>query len=159
MMNEWFECKVRYEKTMENGMLKKVTEPYLVDAISFTEAEKRFLEEIEPFMSGEFQITDIKRAKYAELFETADDDADKWFKAKVAFITLDEKTGVEKKSSQNMLVQASDLRDAVKRLDKGMSGTMADYEIAAIAETPLMDVFHYHAEPDVKPEFPEAGEQ
>ena len=109
-------------------------------------------------MSGEFQVTDIKRAKYAELFETADDEADKWFKAKVAFITLDEKTGVEKKSNQNMLVQASDLRDAVKRLDKGMNGTMADYEIAAIAETPLMDVFHYKAEPDEKPEFPQAGE-
>ena len=73
MMNEWFECKVRYEKTLENGLVKKVTEPYLVDALSFTEAERRFIEEIEPFMSGEFQVTDIKRAKYAELFETDED--------------------------------------------------------------------------------------
>lgn len=146
MMSEWFECKVRYEKTLENGLIKKVTEPYLVDALSFTEAEKRFIEEIEPFMSGEFQITDIKRAKYAELFECEDEQADRWFKAKVAFITLDEKTGVEKKSSQNMLIQASDLRDAVKRLDKGMEGTMADYEIASVAETPIMDIFHYKAE-------------
>ena len=120
MMNEWFECKVRYEKTLENGLVKKVTEPYLVDALSFTEAERRFIEEIEPFMSGEFQVTDIKRAKYAELFETDEDAADRWFKAKVAFITLDEKSGAEKKSNQNMLIQASDLRDAVKRLDKGM---------------------------------------
>ena len=118
MMNEWFECKVRYEKTLENGLVKKVTEPYLVDALSFTEAERRFIEEIEPFMSGEFQVTDIKRAKYAELFETDEDAADRWFKAKVAFITLDEKSGAEKKSNQNMLIQASDLRDAVKRLDK-----------------------------------------
>lgn len=157
MMNEWFECKVRYEKTMENGLIKKVTEPYLVDALSFTEAERRFLEEIEPFMSGEFQVTDIKRAKYAELFETDEEEADKWFKAKVAFITLDEKTGVEKKSSQNMLIQASDLRDAVKRLDKGMEGTMADYEISSIAETPIMDVFHYKAEAIEKPEFAEAA--
>ena len=136
-MNEWFECKVRYEKTLENGLVKKVTEPYLVDALSFTEAERRFIEEIEPFMSGEFQVTDIKRAKYAELFETDDDEADRWFKA-------------------NMLVQASDLRDAVKRLDKGMEGTMADYEIASMAETPIMDIFHYKAEPDEKPEFPDA---
>ena len=155
MMNEWFECKVRYEKTLENGLVKKVTEPYLVDALSFTEAERRFIEEIEPFMSGEFQVTDIKRAKYAELFETDEDAADRWFKAKVAFITLDEKSGAEKKSNQNMLIQASDLRDAVKRLDKGMECTMADYEIASIAETPIMDVFHYKAEADEKPEFPE----
>lgn len=155
MANEWFECKVRYEKTMENGLVKKVTEPYLVDALSFTEAERRFLEEIEPFMSGEFEVTDIKRAKYAELFETDEDAADRFFKAKVAFITLDEKNGVEKRSFQNMLIQASDLRDAVKRLDKGMEGTMADYEIAAIAETPLMDVFHYKAEINEKPEFQE----
>lgn len=156
MMNEWFECKVRYEKTLENGLVKKVTEPYLVDALSFTEAERRFIEEIEPFMSGEFQVTDIKRAKYAELFETDEDAADRWFKAKVAFITLDEKSGAEKKSNQNMLIQASDLRDAVKRLDKGMEGTMADYEITSIAETPIMDVFHYKTEADEKPEFPEA---
>ena len=156
MMNEWFECKVRYEKTLENGLVKKVTEPYLVDALRFTEAERRFIEEIEPFMSGEFQVTDIKRAKYAELFETDEDAADRWFKAKVAFITLDEKSGAEKKSNQNMLIQASDLRDAVKRLDKGMESTMADYEIASIAETPIMDVFHYKTEVDEKPEFPEA---
>ena len=135
MMSEWFECKVKYEKTLENGLVKKVTEPYLVDALSFTEAERRFIEEITPFMSGEFQVTDIKRAKYAELFETTEDAADKWFKAKVAFITLDEKSGAEKKSNQ---------------------GTMADYEIASIAETPLMDVFHYKAEIAEKPEFPEA---
>ena len=128
----------------------------LVDALSFTEAERRFIEEIEPFMSGEFQVTDIKRAKYAELFETDDDEADRWFKAKVNFITLDEKNGVEKKTAQNMLVQASDLRDAVKRLDKGMEGTMADYEIASMDETPIMDIFHYKAEPDEKPEFPDA---
>ena len=156
MMNEWFECKVRYEKTLENGLVKKVTEPYLVDALSFTEAERRFIEEIEPFKSGEIQVTDIKRAKYAELFETDEDAADRWFKAKVAFITLDEKSGAEKKSNQNMLIQASDLRDAVKRLDKGMDSTMADYEIASIAETPIMDVSHYKTEADEKPEFPEA---
>ena len=159
MMIEWFECKVRYEKTLNNGLVKKVTEPYLVDALSFTEAEKRFLEEIEPFMSGvEFTVTDIKRAKISELFETSDDAADKWFKAKVAFITMDEKTGVEKKSNQTMLIQASDLRDAVKRLDKGMAGTMADYEIAAIAETPIMDVFHYNVNKSEAPEFSSAAE-
>ena len=156
MQNEWFECKVRYEKTLENGLIKKVTEPYLVEALSFTEAEKRFIEEIEPFMSGEFQVTDIKRAKYVELFETEEESADRWFKAKVAFIKLDEKSGMEKKTSHNMLVQASDLRDAVRRLDKGMEGNMADYEIASMADTPIMDVFHYESRNSGHPEFQEA---
>lgn len=145
-MKEYFECVVKFEKTMENGMVKKVSEPYIVDALSFTEAEKRFLEYIEPFMSGEFEVKTVKRANYSEIVSSTDEDADKWFKAKVAFITLDEKTGVEKKSSQNMLVQASDLRDAMKRLDKHMDGTLADYELAAVQETAIMDVYFYEAE-------------
>ena len=145
-MNEYFECVVKFEKTMENGMVKKVSEPYIVDALSFTEAEKRFLEYIEPYMSGEYEVKAVKRANYSEIVSATDEDADKWFKAKVAFITLDEKTGVEKKSTQNMLVQASDLRDAVKRLDKHMEGTLADYEISAVAETAIMDVYFYTAE-------------
>lgn len=145
-MKEYFECVVKFEKTMENGMVKKVSEPYIVDALSFTEAEKRFLEYIEPYMSGEYEVKAVKRANYSEIVSATDEDADKWFKAKVAFITLDEKTGVEKKSTQNMLVQASDLRDAVKRLDKHMEGTLADYEISAVAETAIMDVYFYTAE-------------
>lgn len=145
-MTEFFECAVKYEKTMENGMIKKVSEPYIVDALSFTEAEKRFMEYIEPFMSGEFQVKTVKRANYSEIVSSTDEEADKWYKVKVAFITLDEKTGVEKKSTQNMLVQASDLRDAVKRFDKHMEGTLADYEISAVAETAIMDVYLYKAE-------------
>lgn len=143
MMNEWFECKIKYEKTMDNGQMKKVTEPYLVDAINFTEAEKRIIEEMTPFMTGEFQVADIKRARYAELFETPGDEADRWFKCKLTFVTLDEKSGAEKKTSQNVLVQASDLRDAIKRLDEGMKGSMMDYVISSVAETPIMDVYHY----------------
>lgn len=143
MMNEWFECKIKYEKTMDNGQVKKVTEPYLVDAINFTEAEKRIIEEMTPFMTGEFQVADIKRARYAELFETPGDEADRWFKCKLTFFTLDEKSGAEKKTSQNVLVQASDLRGAIKRLDEGMKGSMMDYVISSVAETPIMDVYHY----------------
>lgn len=143
MMNEWFECKIRYEKTMDNGQVKKVTEPYLVDAINFTEAEKRIIEEMTPFMTGEFQVADIKRARYAELFETPGDEADRWFKCKLTFVTLDEKSGAEKKTSQNVLVQAGDLRGAIKRLDEGMKGSMMDYVISSVAETPIMDVYHY----------------
>ena len=120
MMHTWFECKIRYEKVMENGMNKKVTEPYLVDALSFTEAEARIIEEITPFISGEFTVSDIKRANYSELFFCEEDAADRWFKCKLFFITLDEKSGAEKKTSTQVLVQAADLRDAVKKLDEGM---------------------------------------
>ena len=142
-MHTWFECKIRYDKIMENGMSKKVTEPYLVDALSFTEAEKRIIEEITPFISGEFTVSDIKRANYSELFFSDEESADRWFKCKILFITLDEKSGAEKKISTLMLVQASDLRDAVKKLDEGMKGTMADYQIASVAETLIMDVYPY----------------
>ncbi len=145
-MSEWFECKVKYERTMQDGGLKKVCEPYLVDAINFTEAERRIIEEIKPFMMGEFEVSNITKARYAELFETIDDSADRWFKVKLLFITLDEKSGKEKKSSHNVLVQASDLRDAIKRLDQGMKGSMMDYTIASVAETAIMDVFRYKAD-------------
>ena len=155
-MHTWFECKIQYEKTMENGMNKKVTEPYLVDALSFTEAEARIIEEMTPYISGEFTVSDIKRARYSELFFSYVSESDRWFKCKLTFITLDEKSGSEKKTSTNVLVQASDLRDAVKKLDEGMKGSMADYIISSMAETPIMDVYPYSAEPNDKPEFPEA---
>ena len=144
-MHNWFECKIRYEKVAENGMNKKVTEPYLVDALSFTEAESRIIEEITPFISGEFTVSDIKRANYSELFPSDEEAADRWFKCKLYFITLDEKSGAEKKTATNVLVQAADLRDAVKKLDEGMKGTMADYVIASVAATALMDVSPYSA--------------
>jgi len=138
---------------MENGLVKKVTEPYLVDALSVTEAEKRIIEEMTPFISGEFTVSDIKRANYSELFTSSEDEADRWFKCKLFFITLDEKNGTEKKTSTQILVQATDLRDSVKKLDEGMKGTLADYVISSIAETAIMDIYPYKVEPDIKPEF------
>ena len=156
MLHTWFTCKISYEKTMENGMNKKVTEPYLVDALSFTEAEARIIEEMTPYVSGEFTVSDIKPSKYSELFFAEDDiNASYWYKVKLAFIVLDEKTGAEKKTYTNVLVQATDLRDAVKRLDAGMNGSMADYIIVSVAETPIMDVYPYEAPADAKPEFAE----
>ncbi|WP_101689971.1 DUF4494 domain-containing protein [Dysgonomonas massiliensis] len=140
-MNNWFECKVTYEKTLENGMQKKVTEPYLVDALSFTEAEARIIEELKPYISGEFTIADIKRAKFNELF--FNENGDRYYKAKVLFITLDEKSGTEKKTAAQMLAQASDIKEAMAIVEKGMAGTMADYVIASLAETTIMDVFPY----------------
>ncbi len=149
-MNNWFECKVKYEKTLENGLTKKVSEPYLVDAISFTEAEKRIIEEIRPFMTGEFVISDIKRANYSEVFFCDAESADRWFKCKLSFITLDEKSGAEKKTNSYALVQAGDLREAIKYLDEQMKGTIMDYQIASVAETMIMDVYPYDASIEVK---------
>ena len=144
-MHTWFEVKIRYEKVAENGMQKKVTEPYLFDALSFTESEGKCIEEMTPFISGEFTVSDIKRANYSEIFFSEEESADRWFKCKLVFITLDEKSGAEKKTSTHVLVQASNLRDAGKKLDEGMKGTMADYQIASVSETPIMDVYPYEA--------------
>lgn len=143
MINEWFECKIKYVKTLNDGKEKPVTEPFLVDAMSFTEAEKRIIEERSPYMTGEFQVTDIKRARFAELFETDLESADKWYKAKLTFITLDSKTGAEKKTSHNVLVQAGDFESAVKRIKEGMKDSMCDYEISSMTLTNIMDVYHY----------------
>lgn len=138
-MANWFECKVRYDKVQDNGSVKKVNEPYLVDALSFTEAEARIIEEQTPFISGDFSVSAVKRTKISEIFYY--EGGDRWYLAKVAFITIDEKSGVEKKSNSFILVQATDFKNAVENFTKGMADTMADYEIVSIAETPLMDVY------------------
>lgn len=143
MQSEWFECKVRYDKTLESGLIKKTTETYLVDALSFTEAEKRFIEEIEPFMTGEFIVTDIKRARLSDMFDSDDLNDDHWFKARIAYITLDEKSGVEKRTVQTALIKANDFHRAVGRLDEGMKGTLGEWVIVSITETAIIDVFKF----------------
>ena len=150
---QWFECKIQYEKTMEDGLQKKVTETYTIDALSFTEAEQRIMEELSAYISGEFDIKDIKIAPYKEIFFADQDLADKWYKTKLEFITIDEKTAKEKKSAVNYLVNAGTLNGAVKNIDEVMGGTMTDYVIASVSETKLMDVFEYGKQTDDKPEF------
>jgi hypothetical protein len=140
---EWFECKIRYEKVMEDGLQKKVTEQYTVDALSFTEAEQRITEEMSSYISGSFDITDIKKAPYKEIFFSDDESADRWYKTKLQFITIDEKSEKEKRSNVNYLVQAGTLNAAVRNIDEVMGGTMIDYVISSVAETTLMDVFEY----------------
>ena len=137
----WFECKIAYEKVMDDGLQKKVTESYVVDALSFTEAEKRIMEEMSSYISGEFTIKDIKIAPYKEIFFSDDEMADKWYKAKLQFITIDEKTEKEKRSNVNYLVQAGTLKGAVNNIESVMGTTMIDYVIAAVNETTLMDVY------------------
>ncbi len=141
----WFETKIRYEKMMDDGMQKKVTEQYVVDALSFTEAESAIIEEMSSYISGEMKITDIKPASYGEVFFSDIDSDDKWYKAKLQFITIDEKSEKEKRSNVYYLVQAASLPGAVKHVDEVMGSTMIDYVIASIVETQVMDVFEHHA--------------
>ena len=151
----WFECKIRYEKVMEDGLQKKVNENYVVDALSFSEAEKRIIEEMSSYISGEFEVADIKKAAYKEIFFTDDNIADKWYKAKLQFITIDEKTEKEKRTSVTYLAQAGSFNGAVKNIDEVMGGTMIDYVIASVAETTIMDVFEFSKvdKKDDKPEY------
>ena len=141
-MNTWFECKVKYEKIDEQtGKQKKVNLPYLIDAVSYTEAESRIHAEMEQFVSGEFSVPSIKKANYTDLFFY--DDGDKWYKCKVMFVSIDEEAGKEKKVANQMLVLASDLKEAYERINESMSGMTVDYDIVAIIESNIADVFPY----------------
>ena len=142
-MANWIETKVRYEKTVENGAQKMVNEPYLVDALSFSEAEARITEEIAPYMQGDFSVSAVKRTNISEIFFGEDTSADKYYKIKAAFIFINEKTLAEKRSNTNYLVQAKNIVDALNIFQERMKGTMADYEIVSISETALIDVFAY----------------
>ena len=137
-----YECGIRYERTMENGMTKKVTELYLVDALSFAEAEGRITKEMEPYISGDFDVVTIKRTNYSEIVECLST-ADKWFKAKLNFISIDEKSGKEKKQAVHFIVRATDINNAHICVVEHMKGSMMDYEIATLDETKIMDLFRY----------------
>ena len=140
-MHNWFECKVKFEKTVEEGKIISVNESYLVDALSFTEAEERIIEEMKPYISGEFSVANIKRVKISEMFMP--ENGDERYRCKVNYITFDEDKGVEKKTPVNMMVQAVDIKHALERLTEGMKGSMADYSVVVITETTIMDVFKY----------------
>ena len=137
-MAQWIEVKVRYEKTTDSGKTIKVTDPYLVDALSCTEAEARVNEEITPFTS-EFNVLSVNKTKISEIFWN--ETGDKFYKVKVNFITIDEKTAVEKKKAFFTLVQAADFEAALDGFNKGMKGTIADFEIESIIETKIIDVY------------------
>lgn len=145
-MNYWFECKVSYERQADSMGMKKVSESYLVDALSFTEAEKRIIKEVRPFVSvGELEVVNIRRARIAELFLNEEAEDDRYFRAKVNFITVDEKSGSEKKTSATMIVKSDSLPNAVTELKAQLDRQMASYEIAAVTDTQILDVFQYEA--------------
>lgn len=142
-MKNWFEGKVTYNKTKENGETAKVTEPYLVDALSFTEAEERLIEELAPYVSGEMTVADIKRTRIADLF--INHEGDRYYQAKIAYITIDEKSGTEKMTTIKSIAQATDFDEALTVIKKGMEGTLADWKIVELKETLIMDIFPYIA--------------
>lgn len=143
-MNRWYTVGIKYDKMQEDGKEKRVTEYLLIDALSFSEAEARATEEVQPFISGEFVVESIKKEKLSEVFLS--DDGDKYYKVKINFVTLDEKSGREKKTPAFMLVQAPDIDTAKTLFAERMKGTLADYVVEGITETKIMDVYQYEAQ-------------
>ena len=142
-MNNWFETKVRYERLDESGAMKFVTESYLVDALSHAEAENRIIKEISYYTGGSLDVAGVKKVKISEIFGLESDFCDLWYKAKVAFISIDEKTGMEKRTNTTMYVHSADIDTALRDLREGMKGTIADYEVVSIAESPVIEVYPY----------------
>lgn len=137
----WFECAVKYERTNEDGLKKPVTETYVVEALSFTEAEAMIIREMTPFASGGLEVKKINPMSVKEIFFSHKEADDKWYKCKLTFITIDEKTEKEKRSSSTFIVQANSLSTALGYMTAEMSNTMIDYVASNISETKIMDVF------------------
>lgn len=137
----WFECKVKYKKTHETGEQKMTTDTYLLDAVSFTEAEARITEEMTAYTSEDFRIMNIKVANFSEVHPF--ENSDRWFKSKVSLVAMDEESGKEKKTNIYLLVQANDVKEAFENTTKAMEETMGDYNIPSITESPILDVFPY----------------
>lgn len=146
----WFECKVRYEKTQEDGNDKLVNELYVVDALSFTEAEASIIDNMTVYVSGELKIANINPAYYNEIFFSDIDDDDLWFKARLAFITIDDKKDKEKRTYVNYLIQAKSIERAKRYVDEVMGKTMIDYELKSLSETKIFDVFEHEPSTDNK---------
>lgn len=140
-VSQFFEVKIQYQKMQEDGKEKKVTEQYVVEALSFTEAESRIIEEMTPFIDGDFDVVSEKIAPYNEIILSDKSDDDKWFISKVGFITLDEKTAKEKKQTFRYLVQAETSELALDYTNEMFSHGMSDYSIDAVQDTPILDVF------------------
>lgn len=137
----WFETIVRYDKTMEDGEVKKVNEVYVVDAITFGEAEESITREMRHFIDGDFEVKNINPASYSEIFFSDNETDDKYYRVKLDFITVDERTQKEKKSKFTYLVQAGSLEQARKNTEEVMNRTTIDYEFVSVTETKILDVF------------------
>ena len=140
-VSKYYEVKIQYQKTLEDGKEKKVTEQYVVEALSFTEAEARIIEEMTPYISGEFDVVSEKIAPYNEIFLSDKSDDYKWFISKVGFITIDEKTAKEKKQTFRYLVQAATSEHALDYTNTMLNQCLSDYSIDAVKDTPTLEVF------------------
>ena len=141
---KYFECTCKYRKINENGQERMTTETNVVDALSFSEAEGRFIEEMKPYINGEFEVTSIKVAPYKEVFFSDKESDDRWYKVKIALIAIDEKTGKEKRTNVYYLVQAATLNGAIKNINEAIGSTMMDYISIAATETKIWEVFTYN---------------
>lgn len=145
-MNNWFTVKVKYTKQLDNGAFKRVSEPYLLAAMTFTDAEARIYEELGSIIRGEFIVTNIARTDFHDIFQY--DDSDVWYKCKISYVTEDGDTDKKKKVTQNFLVTATSVKEAFERLQENLSTLMADYEIPSIIATPIVEIFPYTEELD-----------
>ena len=140
----WFECKVSVVRDVD-GVRKKVDEIYVVDALTFTNAESRIIDEVAALFPDEFTLKNISPVVYNEIFINDDDLADKWYKLKYSTLLVDEDAGKEKRVAITVLVQAASVRGALDRFEEGMRGSLADYEVMSIQDTKIMDVLPFNA--------------
>lgn len=141
--SDWFEVKLRYDKVHEDGCDKKVTESYVVEAFSFGEAERKAMEFLGSYVSGEIQVVNINPMKFHEVFFNEQESCDRYYKAVLQFITIDEKTEREKHTQVYYLVQASSFDNCKDTIRTIMDGTMIDYQIASVSETKVIDVIEH----------------
>lgn len=139
MKKNWFECRVSYDKVQENGAIKRITEAYLVEAENFTEAEDSIIKAMQPYISGEFTVSAVRRRNYDNVIESGE--GDYFYRVKLIIVTINEKTAAEKKSNLFLLVQADDLETALNDVKEHMRGSVEDWQFHTIAETPILDVF------------------
>jgi len=149
-MQTWFECKVKYTKVTESGKEQTVTENFLLDAVSFTDAETRITRQMQEMVRGEFSVTDIKKSRIGEVFPY--DTGEWWFKATINLVTVDEEAGKEKKMRTYYLIMADDIKQALERLDESLSYLVIPYVVSALAVSTIVDVFPYNPSESVVPE-------
>ncbi|WP_238764398.1 DUF4494 domain-containing protein [Maribellus maritimus] len=150
MMQTWFECKVKYVKISESGKERNVTENFLLDAVSFTDAETRMIRQMQEMVRGEFTVTDIKKSKIAEVFPF--ENGEWWFKATINLVTVDEEAGKEKKLRTYYLIMADDIKEALQRLEESLSYLVIPYVVSSITVSTIIDVFPYQPSESAVPE-------
>ncbi|MFT7161590.1 MAG: hypothetical protein ACI9GZ_002777 [Bacteroidia bacterium] len=148
-MKTWYACKVKHAVTTEDGRMKQVTDTFLVDGVSFTDAEKRIYEISERDVRGDFMITNIAKTNIAEVVNY--EDSETWFKCKVAYVTLDEEAQKEKKINSYFLVGADNAKIAYERIEDNLSTMLVPIEIPSITQTAFIEVYPFNEEELNKP--------